>query len=132
MNRTKKAWAPFVSLMALAASSTAMAGAQTESAYCYKAADGSGYCAGNFMGFRSHSGANTYARFNQVNSTSRTFLGSYTTASGTVTGSCVPDAAMAARWTKAMSHQGYFAIYWNTAGTCYQLYLYNGSQYASF
>ncbi|MCY1020082.1 hypothetical protein [Pyxidicoccus sp. MSG2] len=132
MKRILKTWTPVVSLAALVAAPAALAGYKTESAYCYKNTDNSGGCYGSLLGFRNHSGSNTYAYFTQYYSGSKYFNAAYTSGTTTTYFSCTPNAATAVQWPKAMNHQGYFTVYWDASGACYSLYLNNGSQYSNF
>lgn len=134
MTRFAKKMVPVLSVAVLGGASLAYAGSTSESAYCYKNTDGSGSCYGNFLGFRNHAGSGTYAYFYKNDGGSKYFYGAYTNTSTSTTTyvSCTPDAATAALWTKALAHEGYFNIQWNTSGTCTYLSLYNGSQYSSF
>jgi hypothetical protein len=134
MTRFAKKMVPVLSVAVLGGASLAYAGATSESAYCYKNTDGSGACYGTFLGFRNHAGASTQAYFFKNDGGSRSFFGAYTNTSTGVTtsGSCTPDAATSALWSKALAHQGYFSIQWNASGVCTYLYLNNSSQYANF
>jgi hypothetical protein len=134
MKRFVKTLAPVVSLAALGMSSLALAGSTSQSNYCYQYADGSGYCSGNFLGWRNSSTAGEYAYFYENDSGSRSFYARYQVSGATSlsTYSCIPDASVAAMWGEALSHKGQFSVYWNASGSCYSLYLYNGSQYSNF
>jgi hypothetical protein len=134
MTRFVKQLAPVVTLAALGVGSLAFAGSTYEGAYCYKYTDGSGYCYGNFQGFRDHAGASTRAYFYKSDSGSKSFYAAITnTSTGVTTGySCTPDAAAGALWSKAIVHHGYFYVSWNTSGSCTYLSLTNGSQYSPF
>jgi hypothetical protein len=133
MTRFAKKMVPVLSVAVLGGASLAYAGQTYQDAYCYKNTDGSGGCYGNFSGFRYDTGTSTQAYFYKSDSGSKSFYGAFTNSSGTlVTGSCTPDAATAALWSKAMAHEGYFSIQWNTSATCTYLYLGNSSQYSTF
>lgn len=134
MTRFAKKMVPVLSVAVLGGASLASAGTTSESAYCYKNTDGSGSCYGTFLGFRNHAGSSTYAYFYKNDSGSKSFSGAYTNTSTSVTTyfSCTPDAATGALWSKALAHNGYFSISWNSSGVCTSLYLNNGSLYANF
>lgn len=134
MTRFAKKMIPVLSVAVLGGASLAYAGSTYESAYCYKSSDGSGYCYGNFLGFRNHAGGSTQAYFYKTDNGSKSFYGAVTnTSTGTTTsGSCTPDAATGALWSKAISHNGYFYVSWNTSGTCTYVYLRNSSQDTNF
>lgn len=117
---------------ALLAAPAAFAGFQTESANCYKNADGSGRCHGSLLGFRNHAGANTHASFNRVSNSAPYFSAALTSGATTTYFNCTADTGTAAQWSKAMNHGGFFSIYWSAAGECYSLFLINGSQYSHF
>lgn len=132
MHRFLKRGAAVCSLATLLASPAVLAGFQTESANCYKNADGSGRCHGSLLGFRNHAGANTQAYFSRASNASPFFYATLTTGATTTSFSCTADAATGAQWSKAMNHEGFFSIYWSAAGDCYSLFLINGSQYSHF
>jgi hypothetical protein len=134
MKRFMKTLAPVVSLVALGTAPLAFAGSSTDSSSCFQNADGSGYCYGNFRGWRNSSQSTAYAYFTENDSGSRSFYARYTVSGATnpSTYSCIPDATVSTIWNEALAHRGYFSIYWDVNGTCYSLYLYNGSQYSSF
>jgi hypothetical protein len=134
MTRFAKKMVPMLSVAVLGGASLAYAGYTSESAYCYKNSDGSGACYGSLLGFSNHAGASTQAYFYKNDSGSKSFYGAYTNTSTGVTtsGSCTPDAATGALWSKALSLTGYFHIQWDSTGTCTYLYLNNGSQYSNF
>jgi hypothetical protein len=134
MHQFVKKMAPVLSVAVLGGASLAYAGSSADSAYCYKNTDGSGACYGNFRGFRGHAGANTYAYFYKSDAGSKFFYGGYTNTSTNVTTyvSCTADASTAAMWSKAIAHESYFSISWNSSGSCYNLHLSNDSRYASY
>jgi hypothetical protein len=134
MNRFMKKLAPVVSLAALGLATVAGAGSTSESAYCFQNADGSGHCYGNFLGWRNSSQSSAYAYFAENDSGFRSFYARYTVPGATSpsTYTCTPDATVSSMWGDALANRGRFTIYWDLNGTCYALYLYNGSQYATF
>jgi hypothetical protein len=133
MTRFAKKMVPVLSVAVLGGASLAYAGQTYENAYCNKNADGSGNCYGNFRGFRYDANALTRAYFYKNDGGSKSFYGYAPNGSNVMTaGSCTPDAAVAALWSKAMAHEGYFSIQWDTTGTCTFLYLSNSSQYSTF
>jgi hypothetical protein len=134
MNRFAKQMVPMLSVAVLGAGSLAQAGSTSESAYCYKSTDGSGYCYGNFLGFRNHAGSGTKAYFYKRVDGTRNFNAAITNPSTGLTTnySCIPDTATSALWSRALAHSGYFYVSWDATGTCTYLSLYNGSQYSTF
>jgi hypothetical protein len=134
MRQFMKKLAPVVSLAALGMATAAGAGSKYEGAYCFQNADGSGYCYGNFLGWRNSPQSTAYARFYETQAGSRNFYARYTVSGATSpsTYTCIPDATVSAMWGEALAHKGRFYVYWNTSGTCYSLYLYNGSNYSNF
>ena len=125
---------PVLSMAVLGGAGVAFAGSTTESSYCYKNTDGSGYCYGTLLGFRNNASSSTYARFYKNTSATRSFYAIYTPAGATAAQgySCTPDATVSTLWDKAIRARGYFNIQWNSSGSCTYLYLANGSQYTNF
>ncbi|MCP3167253.1 hypothetical protein [Myxococcus qinghaiensis] len=132
MNHVLKHAASAGCLVTLLAAPAVFAGFQTESANCYRNADGSGRCHGSLLGFRNHAGANTVASFTRVSNGAPYFSANLTSGATTTYYNCLADAATEAQWSKAMNHEGFFSIYWSASGECYSLFLINGSQYSHF
>jgi hypothetical protein len=134
MRLSVKKLAVVLSLGMVGVGSSALAGYTHQNASCVKNADGSGYCFGNFLGFREHAISSTYAWFSMTETGSKTFVAHFTPsgAPSFVTYTCVPDATVAAMWPQAMAHRGHFRVDWNTSGTCTELSLTNGSQYSNY
>ncbi|GEN12381.1 hypothetical protein SAMN05443572_10363 [Myxococcus fulvus] len=132
MHRLLKRGASACCVATLLAAPAVLAGFTTESAHCYKNADGSGRCQGSLLGFRNHAGANTQALFSRSSNAAPYFYAALTTGATTEYFSCTADAMTGAHWSKAMNHEGFFSIYWSAQGDCYSLFLINGSQYSNF
>ncbi|MBN1206256.1 MAG: hypothetical protein JXB05_15170 [Myxococcaceae bacterium] len=133
MTRFAKKMVPVLAVAVLGGASLAHAGATYQMAYCSKSPDGSGSCNGTFLGFRNDSGASTQAYFYKNDGGFKSFYGAFTNPLGElVTAGCIPDAATGALWSKALAHEGYFSISWDSSGTCTYLYLANSSQYSTF
>lgn len=102
---------------------------------CTKYADGSGYCYGNFAGWRALSSNNgSYTQFSASDSGSKSFYARYAPSGSTTlsTYTCSPNTAVLALWDTLMSYQGYWYLEWNTSGVCDYAYVVNGSQYTGF
>ncbi|MFY0567908.1 hypothetical protein ACN28E_29320 [Archangium lansingense] len=129
--RFMKWLAPVLTLAVLGAGTVARGGARYTSAFCVRNADASGHCYGSLVAFRNHENGATSAEFSVSSDGAMLFKAEFApTATAPVTSmSCTPNAKVAAFWDKALSHHGYFNIYWDAAGTCYHLYLANGSRY---
>jgi hypothetical protein len=134
MKRFMKTLAPVLSLAVFGMAPLALAGSTSQSNHCFQNADGSGYCYGNFLGWRNSSTAGEYSYFYENDSGSRSFYARYMVSGATSlsTYSCIPDASVSAMWGEALAHKGYFSVSWNSSGACYSLSLYNGSQYANY
>jgi hypothetical protein len=111
-----------------AAPGRALAGQTYQYATCGKWSDGSGYCFGNFLGFRNSSDPSDFIYFTK---SSDGFRSMYARIYGQ-SFSCVPSSSLYGIWDQVLLHQGYFFIEWNNAGSCDYLSLSNGSQFASF
>lgn len=118
-------------LMLVARPAPSEAGYTWQTASCSANSDGSGSCAGTFLGFRNSSGASDYAQF-QSNTTPgfvpQIFYAVY---AGRLY-SCVPDANIQAIWPMVMAARGYFSVSWDASGTCHNLWLNNGSYTQNF
>lgn len=134
MNRFMKKLAPVVSLAVLGVASVASAGSTSDSAHCFQNVDGSGYCYGNFLGWRNSSQTGAYAYFYENDAGSRTFYARYMVSGATSysTYTCSPDASVSAIWGEALANKGRFYINWDVNGVCYSLSIYNGSLYSNF
>jgi hypothetical protein len=132
--RTAKQWMTVMAMGVMGVASSASAGSTFQYAYCAANADGSGYCSGNFLGFRNHAGSGTQVYFNHTDWNTKSFRVDYQASSTAAvqTFMCTPSSAVAALWSSAMSHSGYFNIEWDAAGICTRLQLYHGSQYSNF
>ena len=117
----------FVSALLLNAS-RAEAGMKYESAYCYRAADLSGYCYGTMRGFRMSTDPNASANFQITSNGGAGFQANW---GGGKPMTCTAPAGspVAALWPIAMSNEGYFQINWSAAGECNYLVIGNGSAY---
>jgi hypothetical protein len=118
-----------VSVPILLVAESSMAGTQwPDSASCYASSSG-GSCSGTLVGFRNSTDPNAEAYFT-VYSTGSTISGAFggmTTAGGG--GYCYAPAAMVPLVQEAINHRGYFSVTWNSAGTCTEIYLEQGSFY---
>jgi hypothetical protein len=129
MKKASKQWVGALVVVGALAPVIAEAGVQSYSAGCSKAADGSGWCMGNFQSFRTHSDPNTYASFVEHATGTRLFQ-AWWPGIGLV--SCVPNATVAGLWPRVMSHEGFFNVSWDATGTCTALILNNGSHHSTF
>jgi hypothetical protein len=118
-----------VSVPILLVAESSMAGTQwPDTATCYASSSG-GSCYGTLEGFRTSSDANALAYFttwSNGGAITGTFGGSTTAGGG---GYCYAPAAMLPLVQEAMNHRGYFSVTWNSAGTCTQIELEQGSFY---
>lgn len=134
MRSSLKQIAAVMALGAVSMGSSALAGFTGQSALCATNADGSGYCAGSFLGFRNHPNPQVFASFTDSHSGYREFAAQY--APDAVTPAqrygCMPSSALQSFWPEAMKHDGYFYISWDAQGTCNSLHLAHGSQYANY
>jgi hypothetical protein len=105
-----------------------LAGLQQDYAVCYRdSMTGSGYCQGNFLGFRNSANTTDYAQF-VTNGSYKAFYGS---ANG-FTVSCTPDATTGAIWDQAMASTGAFYIEFDAMGYCTYLSLTNSSTNSNY
>jgi hypothetical protein len=134
MKRFMKTLVPVMTFAVLGVASVASAGLVSDSGACFQNTDGSGYCYGNFLGWRNHAQSTAYAYFYENDAGSRGFYARYTVAGATApsTYSCVPDASVSAMWGDALANKGRFYINWDANGTCYSLSVYGGSLYANY
>jgi hypothetical protein len=123
--KAKRLW---VALCAVVLPAVANAGWQYNGGWCWKNADNSGGCYGNFAYFRSTPNTSDMADFVVNSQGYRAFYGTY----GTVSGSCVPNASVSAIWDRAMDAKGYFYVEWDTLANCTYLGLGNSSAYSTF
>jgi len=112
-------------------SGPAVAGWQWESASCHTYQDGSGWCAGTFLGFRHAADSADFVEF-----TRDVYGEKYMEAhlQGTwywcnVDGT---NSSFVEIWDLVMQHRGYFSIYWDSNARCTYLSLINGSDVSNF
>jgi hypothetical protein len=134
MKRLMKTLAPVVSLAVVGMAPLALAGSTSDSIFCFKATDGSGFCSGNFLGWRNSATSTEYVYFSENDSGTRSFYARYVVAGSTspTTFTCTPDTSVTAMWREALAHKGYFSVSWDELGNCFNLVLSNGSQYSHF
>lgn len=132
MGNTTKSLAAVLFMGVLGAASDASA--INNIATCTKYTDGSGYCAGNFAGWRAIASNGSYVQFSASEYGGRGLYARYMPSGGTslTTYSCSPNTAVLALWDTLMSYQGYWYLGWNTSGVCDYAYVVNGSQYTGF
>ncbi len=122
-----------LTLTGLGTTTVASAGLREDIVNCIKNPDGSGYCYGNLLAFRNHASPSTYAEFRE-DTRSKGFHAAFTLSSTEPIRYvfCTPNAVVEALWNKAMSHDGFFHIVWDSTGTCNYLELHHGSRWSNF
>jgi hypothetical protein len=135
----------FAAALLFAPGNEAAAGAEEQSAYCYKFANGAGYCRGTMLGFRNHYfpfdpyTSIEFRRFREemycdggtdcYGGDSRSMYARYNGASF----SCVPNSYVSAVWDElVMLNSGYFHIQWDSLGSCTSVTIRKSSKYENF
>ena len=107
----------------------AHAGQQFEYADCQQLADGSGFCEGNFLGFRNLPDASSYIRFTLQPNGMRTLEALY---NHRFYSCVVKDSLVTASFDMLMLHRDAFHVDWNPDGVCTAIALYHGSAYSNY
>jgi hypothetical protein len=117
-------------LVTLLSATPSDAGAVYQAASCYKNADNSGNCYGNFLGFRNNANAQAQAQF-YASSYSNPYF--YAELNGTwYFCNVVPGSAVMSMWPQVMANRGTFSIAWNSAGECQSINFGNGSSFSNY
>lgn len=133
-NRHARTLTLFTALVVLAGLSTALpdtafAGLEYDWANCATFPDGTGYCEGNFRGFRKDADPTVYARLFKGADGKRIFKARINHEEY----SCEPEKPeVVASFDELMMHRDYFFIYWNEKGTCTSIDLYHGSAFSEY
>lgn len=130
--KSKERWLGLgaVALLSSAVAGSAYAGYKTESAYCKKLKDGSGYCYGTFRGFRNNVDAGASAHFERD-----AYNNGYFSA---FLGGGVYQCAAPAGWigqdlfNRALTASGWFSVNWDATGQCTNIGLGQDSAFREF
>ena len=107
----------------------ARAGATFEYAFCTSLPDGSGYCEGNFLGFRNDPDPSVYISFVKHPNGKRQMEAYY---NHEKYGCYAEGAKVVAMFDEMMTQRDAFSIQWDASGACTQIGIFHGSKYSEY
>jgi hypothetical protein len=94
----------------------------TPFSYCYKAADGSGYCQGTLAGFRANSDPNAWASLTARSAANGQWGWFYASINGSFYSCSAFSSPVIARFgNAATAPSAVFTVFWSASGECTQL-----------